>query len=281
MPSPFPGMDPWLEAADIWPDFHDAFAAEIRNVLNRTLPAPYYARLEMRPEIGVIDDEETTAYRHRLVPDVTVVEPAGASSRSGGAIALVQPREEISQYVEIIAPDEPGRHTSIEIRDPRRGHRLVTLMEILSPANKTPGVDRQSYLHKHEEVYGSEASLIEIDLLRGGRRILHNLFVEADVAALKPPPNYLVLVNRSWTRGNGAGRWQVFPVVLRESLPVIPVPLREGEPEVPLDLQFAFNRSYDGGPYRRGAVDYSRPPHPPLNNDDASWSRELLDRGTE
>ena len=24
MPSPFPGMDPYLESPDIWPDFHDA-----------------------------------------------------------------------------------------------------------------------------------------------------------------------------------------------------------------------------------------------------------------
>lgn len=278
MPSPFPGMDPWLEAADIWSCFHDSFAGEIMGVLNQTLPPPYYARLEMRPEIGVIDSDAGTHYVRRRVPDVAVVNSVRASHTSSTGVALAAPRTEISQFVEITARDEDGRHLSVQICDPRRNHRLVTFIEILSPANKTSGIDRQSYMHKYEEVYASDASLIEIDLLRGGRRILHNIFVEADVAALKPPPNYLVLVNRSWTRGNGGGRWQVFPIVLRESLPVIPVPLREGEPEVPLDLQFAFNRAYDGGPYRRGAVDYSRPPHPPLNNDDASWARELLDR---
>lgn len=108
MSSPFPGMDPWLEAADIWPDFHDSFAAEIRNVLNHTLPDPYYARLEMRSEIGVVDHEEGTAYRHRLVPDVTVVQPAAAVHAAGGAVALAAPRDEISQYVEIVAPDDEG-----------------------------------------------------------------------------------------------------------------------------------------------------------------------------
>ena len=40
MPSPFPGMDPYLEAPDIWPDFHHALATEIRGELNRLLPAP-------------------------------------------------------------------------------------------------------------------------------------------------------------------------------------------------------------------------------------------------
>lgn len=81
-----------------------------------------------------------------------------------------------------------------------------------------------------------------------------------------------------WARGSAGGRWQLFPVTLRQPLPVIPVPLREGDAEARLDLQFALNQACDGGPYRRGAVDYSRPPHPPLNNDDASWARELLDK---
>ncbi len=273
-------MDPWLEAADIWPDFHDRFASEISIILNQTLPAPYYARLEMRPEIGVIDDEEGTAYRHRLVPDVTVVQPAAAGHAAGGTVALAAPREEISQYVEIVAPDDEGRHASIEIRDPRRGHRLVTLIEVLSPANKTTGVDRQSYLRKYEEIYGSEASLIEIDLLRAGNRILHNFHVQHDLAKLTPPPDYIVLVNRGWARGSSGGRWQLFPVMLRQPLPVIPVPLREGDTEARLDLQFALNRAYDGGPYRRGAVDYSRPPHPPLKNEDLSWAREQFSRAT-
>jgi hypothetical protein len=275
MPSPFPGMDPWLEAADIWPCFHDSFAAEIMGVLNQALPPPYYARLETRPEIGVVDNNTGDGYARRVVPDVAVVNSARASHASGASIAVAAPRTEISQSVEIVGRDEEGRHLSVEIRDPRRNHRLVSFIEIVSPANKTSGVDRQSYLDKQQEIYGSEASLIEIDLLRGGRRLLPNLFVEQYVAELKPPPNYLVLVNRSWMRA-GASRWQVFPIVLRESLPVIPVPLREGEPELPLDLQFVFNRAYDNGPYRRGAVDYSTPPHPRLSKDDSGWANELL-----
>lgn len=51
MPSPFPGMDPYLEAPEIWPDLHEALAGEIRRQLNLALPRPYYARLEMRPDL--------------------------------------------------------------------------------------------------------------------------------------------------------------------------------------------------------------------------------------
>src|SRR6266498_2117074 len=65
-----PGMDPFLEAPDVWPDFHDALASRIRALLNERLPPPYYARLQMRPEMGVILEEGGL---HRLVPDVAVV----------------------------------------------------------------------------------------------------------------------------------------------------------------------------------------------------------------
>ncbi len=89
MPSPFPGMDPYLEAPDIWPDFHDAFASEIRALLNQTLPAPYYARLEMRPEIGVVEEDDNP---RRVIPDIAVVRHprphfAAALGRFAGDIA--------------------------------------------------------------------------------------------------------------------------------------------------------------------------------------------------
>lgn len=269
-------MDPWLEAADIWPDFHDAFASEIRAALNATLPPPYYARLEMRPEIGVVDDDLGSAYKRRVVPDVTVAESRrSAVGPATGEIAAL-PRTMISEYVEIAAPAEEGRHLSVEVRDPRRRHRLVTFIEIASPANKTAGADRQSYLQKRDEVFASDASLIEIDLLRAGHRLLPNMHVVQTVGNMSPPPDYLVLVNRAWTRGAGIGTWHVFPVVLRRMLPAVPVPLREGEDEVPLDLQHAFNRAYDSGPYLRGAVDYRLPPHPRLSDSDYQWASERL-----
>ena len=276
MPSPFPGMDPWLEAADIWPDFHDRFASEMSALLNATLPSPYYARLQMRPEIGVVDDDTGTAYRHRVVPDVTVAESRRAGAGAVASATAAMPRTEVSDYLDIAVPDEDGRHLSVEVRDPRRRHRLVTFIEILSPANKMPGPDRDSYLEKHEEVFASGASLIDIDLLRAGHRLLPNTRVKRRLSKLDPPPAYLVLINRAWTRGEGQGAWQVFPVPLRQLLPVVVVPLRQGETEVPLDLQHVFNRALDAGPYRRGAIDYGSPPHPRLADDDYEWARRQL-----
>ena len=267
MPSPFPGMDPYLEAPDIWPDFHHALATEIRGELNRLLPPAYYAQLEMRPEIGIVGDDES----RRIIPDVAVsrtIPSQRTPSSEGGLAVLDRPRAELSPSVWMEFPDEPIRHFLVEVRDSSKGRTLVTLIEIVSPSNKRPGADREAYEAKQRQVSASDASLIEIDLLRAGRSVVGWPMLAA--TTLEPKPDYLVAVNRAWQRG-GALRFQLFPVQLDDRLPCIPVPLRQHEDEVQLDLQFAFQQVYNGGPYARGAVDYSQPPDPPARPELAEW----------
>jgi len=170
---------------------------------------------------------------------------------------------------------EPLRHHFVEIRDPTQGHRLITLIEIVSPSNKRPGPDRDAYQRKQREVLESDASLIEMDLLRTGERLLRDQILVETVAQREQPPAYLVVVNRAWRRGERC-HWQLFPIGLRDLLPCIAVPLRESEPEVTLDLQHVFNRAYDDGPYHRGAVNYAAPPRPPLPDADAGWAAQMV-----
>lgn len=256
MPSPFPGMDPYLENPAIWPDFHDRLAGQMSADLNRRLPAPYYARLEMRPEVGIIEDGGSA---RRIVPDVSVVRRPSSGPAASLTAVLDELRTAISPSVEWAVPSEPAHHAFVEIRDPVQGHKLITLIEIVSPSNKHPGTDRRAYLQEQREVLDSDASLVEIDLLRTGDRLLAGPQLEDLLARLDPPPDYLVLVNRAWQRAATLA-YQAFPVRLQEPLPCAPVPLRPDQPEVPLDLQFALSQLYDNGPYRRGAVDYRRPP---------------------
>jgi hypothetical protein len=272
MPSPFPGMDPYLEAPDIWPDLHDALAGEMRALLNSTLPAPYYARLEMRPEVGIVEEEGPI---RRIVPDVAVARRPGPSA-GGGAVVLEAPRSVRSKSITVTVPTEPIRHPFVEIRDPSRGHQLITLIEIVSPSNKRPGADRKVYLQKQREILDSSANLIELDLLRHGQRLLPNIFLEDQIDRLDPAPDYLVLVNRSWLRMGDGSDYEIFPVFLEEPLPCIGVPLRKEQDEVLLDLQFVFNRAYDTGPYRRGLVNYGQPLKPPLEGPLAAWLAERL-----
>ena len=172
---------------------------------------------------------------------------------------------------------DPIRHHFVEIRDSSQGHKLITLLEIVSPSNNRPGPDRQAYERKQREILESDANLIELDLLRGGRRVLADRNLEAVIRGLSEPAAYVVMVNRAWRRTSGSSAYQVFPVGPREWLPCIPIPLKENEDELTLDLQFAFNRAYDSGPYRRGAVNYAGDPaEPPLSEQDAAWAAELI-----
>lgn len=282
MPSPFPGMDPYLEAPDLFPDFHHRLATELSSVLNESLPRPYYAQLEMRPELGILADGEGDGdRRRRIIPDVLVLkhrEPG--PSGEGGGVAVAEPitRAETAAVEFGSLPDEPARHYTVEIRDATRGHELITLIEILSPTNKRPGPDRDTYVAKQREILGSRTNLVEIDLLRSGRRVLPTPELEAGLARIVPTPDYLVLVSRSWMRSEPMWGYRVDPATLRDWLPCLTVPLRaDDEPRAPrLDLQAVFRRAYDGGPYRRGAVDYARPPDPPLAPDDSTWADALL-----
>jgi hypothetical protein len=271
---PFPGMDPYLEAPDVWPDFHDALAATMRGQLNAELPPPYYACLQKRPEIGVALGTGTT---RRIVPDVTVQRyprPERSTwSVSEPVATLTRPRVKASPGVDVRVHTEPLQHHFVEVRDAERGHKLVTLIEIVSPSNKRPGPDRRSYEAKQQEVLESDANLIELDLLRDGRRVLPYLDLVEAVERLNP--DYLVLLNRSALRDGSWMDYTLYPVGLRDPLPCIPVPLSGDDPDVLLDLQVAFNRVYQEGPYRR-MIDYSAAPHPPLDENDAAWADDLL-----
>lgn len=275
MPSPFPGMDPYLESPDIWPDFHDRIAEQMSADLNRTLPRPYYARLVMRPEVGIVDNETPG----RIVPDVAVVKSPRrmAGPHEGGVAVADRPRTDLSPSVRVGILNEPLRHHFVEIRDASRGHALVTLIEIVSPSNKRSGPDRRAYVQKQQDIFESETSLVELDLLRAGQPLIGGPFIFETTSRMKPRPDYLVGVSRSWERSARLD-YEVFPVQLDSPLPCIPIPLREGEREVPLDLQYVFHQVYDGGPYARGAVDYGVPPDPPVRPELASWLAACLER---
>lgn len=207
MPSPFPGMDPYLEDPAVWPDFHDRFAEQISAVLNETLPAPYYAQLRQREEIGIAGE----SYRS-IIPDVSVhrdtqqpvVRRTSASS----------PRVVVSESIEIVT-DELPEVNYIEIVDSGSNDEVVTLIEILSPSNKAFGSDRDQYLRKRNDILQSESSLIEIDLLREGDRTLYGAAAWDRIRSLDPPPEYLVFVSRAWKPRIGGGG-QLFPVPITE-----------------------------------------------------------------
>lgn len=274
MPSPFPGMDPYLERRDLWPDFHGSFALEIRNELNRILPSRYLARTEYRFELDIYSDDEPIISR-QIVADVGVAHDVSRADASRSAVVEL-PRRELSQEIEIFEEVEHVRRAFVEIRESAKPHRLITIIEIVSPSNKRPGRDRAKYLTRRREILDGDANFVEIDLLRTGDRVFSEGRVAESIASLEGKPHYLVLISRSWRRDVDRVGYSVDPIGIRAMLPCIAIPLRRDEEETPLDLQYVFQRAYDTGPYLRGEVDYAEPPDPPLEEIDAAWAKALL-----
>ena len=159
MPSPFPGMDPFLEHPDLWPDVHNALIAAMRDVLAPALRPRYYVAIEER---AYLEDSSELVLVGR--PDFAVV---GAGGEAGGTTEPVRG----ARVVEVDLPVAfPVRGTYLEVRGVAGGD-VVTVIEILSPGNKRPGTGRRLYLDKRATVLATRTSLVEVDMLRAGERM--------------------------------------------------------------------------------------------------------------
>jgi len=69
-------------------------------------------------------------------------------------------------------------------------------------------------------------------------------------------------------------RADLWPIQLRDRLPVIPIPLRNPDPDVPVDLQAILHRVYDAARYVNYV--YEGAPYPALSGADADWARQLV-----
>lgn len=258
MKSPFPGMDPYLEAH--WGDVHNSLMTYTRNQLQRQLPKDLRARVE--EQVTVEDDEAERAQHWK--PDVRVVERpngnGGAPPPTAGGLLVAEP-------LVVEWDEEPAVQRSVHIIDTRSGHRLVTAIEFLSPTNKTDSSGRATYRRKQRELRRGGVSLVEVDLLRTGDYVLAAPSAGLPRDFLTP---YRVCVSRGWKSGAA----ELYRVPLRERLPAIRVPLRESDPDVLLDLQALIEAAYADGRY--DDIDYSQDPDPPLSPDDAAWADQLL-----
>jgi hypothetical protein len=177
--------------------------------------------------------------------------------------------------VVVTVPQDELRETYVEIHAGGASERVVTTIEVLSLANKTPGVHgRELYLRKQREVLASQIHLVEIDLLRGG---LHTTAVPLRRARAKTGPfDYHVCVHRF----DHLEDFFVYPVRLPDRLPEIGIPLLPGDRDVPLDLQAVFDRCYDAGPYRRRIRYGQTEPVPPLEAVHQAWAARLVSGGS-
>jgi Protein of unknown function (DUF4058) len=261
MRPPFPGMDPWLEHLSLWLDLHNSLITAIRDAIVPKVAPKYFVAVEQCtyetcPGAGV--------YVGR--PDVGIIRTAGTESlpvsgkkkpsTSSGVLAL---------DVEVPVTDRVDEWY-LEVREAVRG-KLVTVIEVLSPTNKVRQPGRRQYLRKRDKIFDSRTSLIEIDLLRTGKRM---------PIAIPSPVNgdYRILVSR----GKSRPRAKLYVFGLRQPIPEIPIPLLPRDAEPTLDLNLVMHDLYDRARFDL-RLDYTTPaPAPRLKEDDVAWSREILSR---
>ena len=254
MPSPFPGMDPWIEDAEYSRDFHSTMITLIREAINARVPRGYAAR---GTQLVWVDNER------RREPDVGVFGHRDRPAFDGpltlaGAIAV---EEEVAEQ------EVEQSHLEILSKD---GMRLVTVIEIVSRSNKRPGDNgREAYLKKQTECKEKGVHLVEIDLLRGGP---HTTAVPLSKLRAKAGAfDYHVSI----TTCDSPIRYYAVPIRMTDPLPMIPIPLDPDVEPVRIELQPLFERTYDTGLYGE-FMDFSKPCDPPLTAERQAWAEGVL-----
>jgi Protein of unknown function (DUF4058) len=222
----------------------------IRGALTPQLLPAYVAKIDDHIYIHELASDE----RHLLGrSDVSII-GSGSGVTTSAAHAVAAPA-----YGHILPSVDELRESFIEIRD-RETRELITVIELLSPTNKTRGSDREQYIGKRNVILAHNPHLVEIDLLRGGERM--------PVEGL-PDCDYMVFVSRSYERP----RVELWPLALRDVLPTIPIPLRLGDRDATIDLERLLHEQYDAAGYEsyvyRGRI------QPPLSSADAGWAESL------
>lgn len=263
MKSPFPGMDPYIEASSLWADFHNDLVIQIKHALGRLAPDRYFVRAGERSYHVLVGAEGKSD--RPFVPDVKIAtSQRGKRPKKSGGVAVAETATENEPLTLHAVVSEEHREGFVEIYEDDSERRLVTTIEVLSPSNKAFNTEGWHLYHnKRYSVLLEGVHLIEIDLLRGGQRPL--------MRDPWPTCPYTLLVGRA----NQRLRCQVWRGSFDRPLPPIPVPLSPPDADLTLDLQPLIDTVYELSHYAR-ALDYNKPLKPPLTAEEQQWVKNRL-----
>jgi hypothetical protein len=257
MRPPFPGMDPWLEHPALWPDVHNSLITAIRDELVPKVAPRYFVGMEQR------------AYEIRPGGAVYIGRPDVGVSRTS-AIARAERSTERQSTVgvgvlelEVEVPvKDVVKEWYLEIHEATTG-KLVTVIEVLSPTNKTPRAGRKQYLKKRNGILDTRTSLVEIDLLRAGKPM--------PITTRRPvKSDYRILISR----GSARPRAKLYAFGVRQAIPMVPIPLLPKDTMPTLDLNTVMHALYERARFDL-RLDYASPPVPPLEEEDAVWAKRI------
>jgi hypothetical protein len=256
MPSPFPGMNPYLEHPALWPEVHSRLIVALADALNPQILPKYRAAIDQR--VYSIDGSDALLVG---IPDVTVERrvtvPASAREGMPGPLAIAT----VPLQVTVPMPIEM-REQYLEIREVA-SQTVVTAVELLSPSNKRTRQGRSAYEEKRLRILGSRTHLVEIDLLRSGEpMVVFNGQGEFD---------YRILVSR----GDQRPRADLYGFTVPEPIPTFPLPLKSPDVEPVIDLNVLLGQLYERGGYEV-VIDYNLAPSPALSPELTDWLTSLL-----
>lgn len=264
MPSPFPGMDPYLEHPSRWSEVHSRLIGAIANGLEKSLSDAYFISVEKRVYQLTSDDAVLIG-----IPDTTLATFSRAINNSPREAATVVQAaatatlEPTADYLTVTLPIPLEiRESFLEVRDIDTGE-VITAIEVLSPVNKRSGDGRRIYESKRQAILGSQTHFIEIDLLRSGSPMAMRETLE--------PTDYRLLVSRASDRPLA----QLYGFNVEQPIPTIPVPLRIGEQDLALNLKTLLDEIYAQARYAR-RIDYQAAPVPPLREMSQTWAIDRI-----
>jgi hypothetical protein len=254
-------MDPWLEHPGLWPGVHNRLITAIADDLVPKVAPKYFV------------DVEQQTYLTAAAGDLAVIRPDVLVGRTASrrrnprppqpAVAVAEPEVGVVEMDVVVPVEVKVDDWFLEIRTAAT-NKLVTAIEVLSPTNKSGGDGRKEYLRKRRHIFKTRTNLVQIDLLRGGRPM--------PLTSQQPMQgSYRILVSRGATRP----RAKLYAFGVRHPIPPIPIPLLPKDPEPSLDLGAVLHALYDRARFDL-RLDYTKPPVPPLGEEDAAWAREIL-----
>ncbi|HMN30900.1 MAG TPA: DUF4058 family protein [Caldilineaceae bacterium] len=258
MPTPFPGMDPYLERRGLWEEVHTHLIVGIQHFLTPLLRPKYRVAVEHRTYLALLPPAEQLIG----LPDLLLTQGHGGSTvpRSLSAAVVAEP------LVGELPMPEQVIERYLEVRDVAT-QEVITVIEILSRSNKLSKEGRAEYEDKRLKVLASRTGLVEIDLLPAGQPL--ELKLQAQNS--EPHSDYRIVLSRSWQRP----RADVYLFDLRNPIPAFPIPLRRGEVEPVLPLNQILHELSDQSGYDL-AIEYRHPPEPPLPDEDVAWAAALV-----
>lgn len=251
-PSPFPGMDPYVESCHWWKGLHTQLIGKLSTDLLPPLLAPAYY-VDAERSLQVLAEQDA-------FPDIEIVQatPAPAVRPAGSGLLVAE--------ASVVITEPPGledeeEESAIFVREART-ERLVTVVEILSYSNKTAGDEKRArYMLKRQALLRGGLHLVEIDLLRWGQRVLPGL----------PAQPYHILVSR----GDGRPYTHVWSFGMDQPIPTAPLPLIAPDEYVPIPLQTAFGAVYQAR-YFHARLDYTQDPSGPLRQEERVYIHSRL-----